>query len=71
MEHGKNMLEMILDKLEKIEDAQKHEFAHLSMKLDNIERKLGSIPSTYEENEKLLGKAIIDIELLKKLILNQ
>jgi len=71
MAQNENMFDVIIKKLDKIEQAQIHEFAHISMKLESIEKKIGNIPSTYEENEKLLGKAITDIELLKKLILNQ
>jgi hypothetical protein len=64
-------LELILEKIEKMESAQIHEFAHISMTLERIEKKLSDIPSTYESHERILGRAITDIELLKKLILNQ
>lgn len=71
MAQNENMFDVILKKLEKIENAQRTEFAQINMKLDSIEKKFGSIPNTYEANENLLGGALRDIELLKKLILNQ
>lgn len=47
------------------------EFGSINEKLDRIERKIGNIPPTYEEFEKILDRHGLDIELIKKLILNQ
>jgi hypothetical protein len=75
------VLKQILEKIDGLEKGQlemKSRFDHIDGELNEItktliriDKKVGTIPSTYEEHEKLLGRAITDIELLKKLVLNQ
>ena len=79
------LIEQILAKLDKLEkdqnefreesrlrlDSINKRLSNIELKVDSIENKIGSIASTYETHELLLGRAITDIELLKKLILNQ
>lgn len=64
-------MEKIDERFDKLENEMQLGFKEMHGRFDRIEKKLGSIPSTYEENEKLLGGALRDIELLKKIILNQ
>jgi hypothetical protein len=66
-----NKIDVIIKKLEDLENGQRQGFAVVGMALERIEKKISDIPSTYENNEKLLGGALRDIELIKKIILNQ
>lgn len=71
------LLEQILKRMDSLEkrieinhEETKQEFAEIHKRLSNIENKVENIPSTYEEHEKLLGRAITDIELLKRIFLS-
>lgn len=70
-----NKMDKRFDDMEKrmgeMTDESRKQFAHVNEKLDRIEKKIGAIPPTYEEHEKILGRHGLDIELIKKLILNQ
>lgn len=72
------VLQLIIKKLDALETKQDQNFSiiynkldKIEKRLDSIENKIGNVPSTYETHEKLLGKAIIDIEHLKRVVFNQ
>lgn len=72
------MIKLILEKLDNMEQEQKamkvemnERFDEMNKRFDRIENKIGHIPQTYETYEQLLGKTIIDIEKIKKIIFNQ